>query len=420
MVTDDDCYNSCEEVREAYRKKGWAISNLDLIDQSYHKAMKENANFHWMKVIIPDNATAKVTVDEYHHYKEDVELMEKLNFDAYRFSISWSRIFTDGAGRVNWKGVAYYNRLINFMLERGITPYANLYHYDLPLTLEKKYNGWLNRRVVVKNWMTMNEPKVIASCGYDSGIQAPGSLEIPTEVSGVQNGRIGILLDFGWYELLTRGKEDNYVAQRARDFHLGWFLDPIIHGEYPRTMQEIVGDRLPKFTKEERLMVQGSIDLVGINQHTAYYMYNPPPQEKPQPFSYQQDWHVGFAFEKNGVPIGPKANSGWLYDVPWGIYKAMTYIKARYGNPTIELQASKQKEAALEATLAEKEFAEEECRKKVDEAKKREASLENDLANMINGQGWRIPLMYPIQDKWLRTGSILDRCSRKRELLASS
>ncbi|GAB4833791.1 Beta-glucosidase 44 [Ancistrocladus abbreviatus] len=336
--------------------------------------------------IIPDNATAEVTVDEYHHYKEDVELMEKLNFDAYRFSISWSRIFPNGAGRVNWKGVAYYNRLINFMLERGITPYANLYHYDLPLALEKKYNGWLNRRVVedfanyadfcfkmfgdrVKNWMTMNEPKVIASCGYDSGIQAPGRCSkeygncaagnsgtepyivghnlllshaaavqrYRQKYQGVQNGRIGILLDFGWYEPLTRGKEDNYAAQRARDFHLGWFLDPIIHGEYPRTMQEIVGDRLPKFTKEERLMVQGSIDLVGINQYTAYYMYNPPPQEKPQPFSYQQDWHVGFAFEKNGVPIGPKANSGWLYDVPWGIYKAMTYIKERYGNPTVIL-----------------------------------------------------------------------------------
>ncbi|GAB4857697.1 Beta-glucosidase 44 [Ancistrocladus abbreviatus] len=305
---DDDCCNSCEEVREAYRKKGWAISNPDLIDQ------------------------------------EDVELMEKLNFDAYRFSISWSRIFPDGAGRVNWKRVAYYNRLINFMLERGITPYTNLYHYDLPLALEKKYNGWLNHRVVedfanyvdfcfkmfgdrVKNWMTMNEPKVIASCGYDSGIRAPGrcskeygncavgnsstepyivghNLLLSHEAAvqryrqkyqGVQNGRIGILLDFGWNEPLTRGKEDNYAAQRACDFHLGWFLDPIIHGEYPRTMQEIVGDRLPKFMKEERLMVQGSIDLVGINQYTAYYMYNPPPQEKPQPFSYQQDWHVGFA-----------------------------------------------------------------------------------------------------------------------------
>ncbi|GAB4833789.1 Beta-glucosidase 44 [Ancistrocladus abbreviatus] len=312
--------------------------------------------------------------------------MEKLNFDAYRFSISWSRIFPEGTGRVNWKGVAYYNRLINSMLERGITPYANLYHYDLPLALEKKYNGWLNRRVVedfanyadfcfkmfgdrVKNWMTMNEPRCIAALGYDNGIDAPGRCSkeygnctagnsgtepyivahnlllshgaavqrYRQKYQGVQNGRIGILLDFVWYEPLTRGKEDNYAAQRARDFHIGWFLDPIIYGEYPRTMQEIVGDRLPKFMKEDRLMVQGSIDLLGINEYTTFYMYNPPPQEQPQAFSYQQDWHVGFAYEKNGVPIGPRAYSEWLYDVPWGIYKAITYIKERYGNPTMIL-----------------------------------------------------------------------------------
>ncbi|GAB4846794.1 Beta-glucosidase 44 [Ancistrocladus abbreviatus] len=204
----------------------------------------------------------------------------------------------------------------------GITPYANLYHYDLPLALEKKYGGLLNRRVVedfanyadfcfktfgdrVKNWMTFNEPRVIAALGYDDGSHAPGrcskaygcaagnSGTEPYIVAhnlilshaaavqryrqkGVQNGRIGILLDFVWYEPLTRGREDNYAAQRARDFHVGWFIHPITYGEYPRTMREIVGDRLPKFTKEERLMVQGSIDFVGINQYTTYYISNPP------------------------------------------------------------------------------------------------------------------------------------------------
>ncbi|GAB4846789.1 Beta-glucosidase 44 [Ancistrocladus abbreviatus] len=307
--------------------------------------------------VIAGNSTAEVTVDQYHHYKEDVEIMEKLNFDAYRFSISWSRIFPDGTGRVNWKGVAYYNRLINFMLERGIIILHNSIRkplYDLPLALEKKYGGLLNRRVVedfanyadfcfkpfgdrVKNWMTFNEPRVIAALGYDDGSHAPGrcpkaygcaagnSGTEPYIVAhnlllshaaavqrhrqkyqGVQNGRIGILLDFVWYEPLTRGTEDNYATQRARDFHVGWFIHPIIYGEYPRTMREIVGDRLPKFTKEERLMVQGSIDFVGINQYTTYYISNPPPQEKPKALSYQKDWHAEFAYEKNGVPIGPK------------------------------------------------------------------------------------------------------------------
>ncbi|KAH9763612.1 Beta-glucosidase 44 [Citrus sinensis] len=288
--------------------------------------------------------------------------MANLNFDAYRFSISWSRIFPYGTGKVNWKGVAYYNQLINYLLKRGITPYANLYHYDLPEALEKKYNGLLSKRVVkdfadyadfcfktfgdrVKNWMTFNEPRVVAALGYDNGFFAPGRCSkafgnctvgnsatepyivahnlILSHAAAVQRyrqkyeqkqkGRIGILLDFVWYEPLTRSKADNYAAQRARDFHVGWFIHPIVYGEYPKTMQNIVGNRLPKFTKEEVKMVKGSIDFVGINQYTAYYMYDPH-LKKPK-----------------------QANSYWLYNVPWGMYKALMYIKERYGNPTVIL-----------------------------------------------------------------------------------
>ncbi|XP_050212161.1 beta-glucosidase 44-like [Mercurialis annua] len=335
--------------------------------------------------VVANNATGEVSVDQYHRYKEDIDIMQKFNFDAYRFSISWSRIFPYGTGKVNWKGVAYYNRLIDYMLERGITPYANLYHYDLPLALEKKYTGLLNRQVVkdfadyaefcfktfgdrVKNWMTFNEPRVIAALGYDNGFFAPARCSKPfgnctagnsatepyiaahnlilshaaavqryrQKYQDKQKGRIGILLDFVWYEPLTRSKADNYAAQRARDFHVGWFIHPIVYGEYPKTMQNIVGKRLPKFTKEEIKMVKGSIDFVGINQYTTYYMYAPH-HSKPKYLGYQQDWNAGFAYEKNGVPIGPKANSYWLYNVPWGMYKSLMYIKEHYGNPTVIL-----------------------------------------------------------------------------------
>ncbi|XP_027357672.1 beta-glucosidase 44-like isoform X3 [Abrus precatorius] len=327
--------------------------------------------------IVADNGTGEVSVDQYHRYKEDIDLMAKLNFDAYRFSISWSRIFPNGTGKVNWKGVAYYNRLINYLLERGITPYANLYHYDLPLALEERYNGLLSRQVVlifetfgdrVKNWMTFNEPRVVAALGYDNGFFAPGRCSkeygncsagnsgtepyivahnlILSHAAAVQRyrekyqekqkGRIGILLDFVWYEPLTRSKADNYAAQRARDFHVGWFIHPLVYGEYPRTIQGIVGSRLPKFTDEEVKIVKGSIDFVGINQYTTYYMYDPH-QSKPKVPGYQQDWNAGFAYAKNGVPIGPRANSYWLYNVPWGMYKALMYIKEHYGNPTVIL-----------------------------------------------------------------------------------
>lgn len=145
---------------------------------------------------IADNSTADVAVDEYHRYKEDVELMVKMNMDAYRFSISWSRIFPNGTGPVNDKGVQYYNNLIDYLLERGIVPYANLYHYDLPLGLEQAYEGWLSSKIVeeyanfaefcfrtfgdrVKNWMTFNEPRVVAALGYDNGIFAPARCSAP-------------------------------------------------------------------------------------------------------------------------------------------------------------------------------------------------------------------------------------------------
>ncbi|XP_077243951.1 beta-glucosidase 44-like isoform X1 [Tasmannia lanceolata] len=334
---------------------------------------------------IAKNGTGDVSVDEYHRYKEDVDIMAKMNFDAYRFSISWSRIFPDGVGKVNWKGVAYYNRLIDYLLQKGITPYANLYHYDLPEALEKQYKGLLSRQVVkafadfadfcfktygdrVKNWMTFNEPRVVAALGYDNGFFAPARCSkafgnctegnsatepyivahhlILSHAAAVQRyrekyqakqkGRIGILLDFVWYEPLTSSKDDEAAAQRARDFHVGWFIHPIVYGEYPKTMQEIVRERLPKFSPEEVKMVKGSIDYVGINQYTAYYMYDPH-QAKPKVTGYQVDWNAGFAFERNGVPIGPKAYSYWLYMVPWGLYKAVTYIKEHYGNPTMIL-----------------------------------------------------------------------------------
>ncbi|XP_031261810.1 disease resistance protein RGA2-like [Pistacia vera] len=268
--------------------------------------------------------------------QEDIDLMVKLNFDAYRFS----KLFEEGTGEVNQLGVDYYNRLIDYMVQKGITPYANLYHYDLPLALQEKYNGLLSCDFVkdyadyadfcfktygdrVKNWFTFNEPRVIAALGFDNGINPLSrcSKEAGNCTAGdsgtepyiaahhlilahaaaveryrekyqdkEQGGRTGILLDFVWYEPLTRSKKDRYAAERGMQFSLGWFLHPITYGEYPRIMQDIVGDRLPKFTEAEVQMVKGSIDLVGINVYTGFYMMDPP-WPKSNITSYQNDWN---------------------------------------------------------------------------------------------------------------------------------
>ncbi|RZC86139.1 hypothetical protein C5167_026814 [Papaver somniferum] len=216
--------------------------------------------------------------------------------------------------------------------------------------------------------MTFNEPRVIAALGYDNGIFAPARCSTPfgnctqgdsstepyvvahhlilphaaavqryrQKYKAKQKGRIRILLDITWYEPLTDSKADHRAAKRATDFHLGWFLHPIVYGEYPKSMQRIVASRLPKFTKSEINMVKGSMDFLGVNEYSTHYVYDQH-INKNQVRVYQLDWHAGFAYERNGVPIGPRANSFWLYEVPWGMYKVLTYVKEHYENPNVIL-----------------------------------------------------------------------------------
>ena len=123
-------------------------------------------------------ATAEIASDQYHHYKEDVAMMKEMGFSAYRFSIAWSRVFPDGVGEVNEKGIQYYRDLIKELKDNGIEPIVTLYHYDCPWTLVEKYGGWLDRQIVkdfeyyaryiinefkdqVKIWTTINEQSII-------------------------------------------------------------------------------------------------------------------------------------------------------------------------------------------------------------------------------------------------------------------
>ncbi|XP_072960364.1 beta-glucosidase 1-like [Typha angustifolia] len=379
-------FGECERLSRDRFPKGFVFGTAASAYQVEGMALKGGRGpciwdaFVKIPGLIPNNATADVTVDEYHHYKEDVDIMKRMGFDAYRFSISWSRIFPQGKGEVNWEGVKYYNGLIDYLHEKGITPYANLYHYDLPLALEHEYLGLLGLKVVedfanyaefcfkmfgdrVKNWFTFNEPRVVAALGYDDGFHAPGRCTgclaggdsatepyivahhlILSHAAAVkryrekyqasQKGRIGILMDFVWYEGLTNSTADQAAAGRARDFHIGWFLHPITYGHYPESMQKIVKERLPKFTCEEVKMVKGSSDFIGVNQYTTYYVKN---SVNTTAISYSNDWQVGFEYARNGVAIGPRAHSDWLYIVPWGLYKAVTYVKENYGSPTMFL-----------------------------------------------------------------------------------
>ncbi|CAL5016410.1 unnamed protein product [Urochloa decumbens] len=335
---------------------------------------------------IADRSNGDVAVDSYHLYKEDVQLMKDMGMDAYRFSISWTRILPNGSlsGGVNREGVNYYNNLINELLSKGVQPYVTIFHWDSPQVLEDKYGGFLSHNIVndfkdyaevcfkefgdrVKHWITINQPFTFASGGYASGTKAPGRCSpweqgkcsvgdsgtepylvghhellahaetvrlYKEKYQATQKGKIGITLVSHWFLPFSRSKSSNDAAKRAVDFMFGWFMDPLIRGDYPASMKGLVGNRLPKFTKEQSDLVKGSFDFIGLNYYTTNYADRLPPSNGLNT-SYSTDSQANLTGVRNGVPIGPRAASPWLYIYPEGFRELLLYIKQYYGNPAI-------------------------------------------------------------------------------------
>ncbi|XP_077227618.1 beta-glucosidase 12-like [Tasmannia lanceolata] len=335
---------------------------------------------------IKDRSNGDVAVDSYHRYKEDVKIMKNMGLDAYRFSISWSRILPYGNihGGVNQEGIRYYNSLINDLISNGIQPFVTLFHWDVPQGLEDDYGGFLSSKIVadfadyvelcfrefgdrVKHWITLNEPWSFSVTGYALGTFAPGRCSswmpgnctagnsgtepyivghnmILAHAAAVkhykekfqasQKGIIGITLVCHWMVPFSGSKSNDDAAGRAIDFMLGWFLNPIIRGEYPLSMRSDVGNRLPKFSKEQSDMVKGSYDFIGMNYYTANYAANVP-HSNAISMSYFTDSRTSLSGERNGIPIGPQAASTWLHVYPRGIRDLLLYVKRRYNNPVI-------------------------------------------------------------------------------------
>ncbi|KAL5553665.1 hypothetical protein UlMin_041066 [Ulmus minor] len=284
---------------------------------------------------IIDASNADVAVNQYHRYKEDVQLMKDMGMDAYRFSISWSRIFP------------------------GIEPYVTLYHWDLPQALEDKYGGYCRKDFAVyaetcfeefgdrvKHWITFNEPHTFSVQGYDVGLEAPGRCSIllhllcragnsATEPYIVA---LNVLLSHSRaFETLTNSTEDVQATKRALDFQLGWFLDPLMFGDYPSSMRKRAGKRLPKFSRSESSLIKGSFIFLGINHYTNLYAWHNTSNLLGELLNdtLANSGALTFPFTLDGKPIGDRANSKWLYIVPEGMRRLMNYIKQKYGNPPI-------------------------------------------------------------------------------------
>jgi len=253
---------------------------------------------------IYENQNGDIACDHYHRYEEDVELMAEIGLKAYRFSISWPRIFPEGRGKLNPKGVYFYEKLIDKLLEKNIKPAITLYHWDLPQTLEDK-GGWLNRDTakyfseyanfmfykfgdVVPIWITLNEPFVSAFLGYAWGWHAPGKkdmkgafvaghnmllahgLAVQAYRDGGYKGNIGITINVATVYPETNSEEDLKAVEKQDAFGNRWFIDPIFKRKYPEIIWKILEENNWSFDFpiSDFDIISSPIDFMGINYYT--------------------------------------------------------------------------------------------------------------------------------------------------------
>jgi beta-glucosidase len=246
--------------------------------------------------------TGEIACDFYHRFPEDIRLMRELGLDAFRFSVAWPRIVPEGRGRVNAAGLDFYDRLVDALLEAGIRPFANLFHWDLPQPLEDA-GGWPVRATAeafaayaeavgerlgdrVRDWLTHNEPFCTAWLGYGLGRHAPGRTSTPDALAAAHH----VLLSHGWaVEALRRaapGAEigialdswpvhpatdaaDDVLAARMEDGVANrWFFDALLRGAYPADTLERFAGAAPPVRDGDLATIAAPLDFVGVNNYS--------------------------------------------------------------------------------------------------------------------------------------------------------
>ncbi|MBC7975274.1 MAG: beta-glucosidase [Myxococcales bacterium] len=245
--------------------------------------------------------TGDVACDHYRRYAEDVALMKSLGMQAYRFSLSWSRILPTGKGAVNRAGLDFYERLVDTLLAHDIQPIITLYHWDLPVALDDQ-GGWLNRDIAswfadyatvvfrhlddrVHRWATLNEPWVVSDGGYLHGALAPGHknrYEAPiashnlmrSHGAAVQAYRavgrhdIGLVVNLEPQTPASQDPDDVAAANRVDAYMNRQYLDPAMLGSYPEEMTDIFGDAWLKWPDRDMALIRQPIDFIGVNYYT--------------------------------------------------------------------------------------------------------------------------------------------------------
>jgi beta-glucosidase len=251
---------------------------------------------------IRDGSSGAVACDHYHRWPQDLDMARSLGTNAYRFSIAWPRIFATGRGpTANQKGLDFYSRLVDGMLERGLEPWVTLYHWDLPQALQDQ-GGWANRGTIdafveytdivshhlgdrIKHWITHNEPWCTAFNGNFDGVHAPGlksfktalqvchnvlvshGLAIPAIRRNVPQARVGVALSLHPLKAVSEGAQDIAATVRHDGLRNRWFLDPLHGRGYPADIWAILGDNAPEVVAGDLQTIATPTDFLGVNYY---------------------------------------------------------------------------------------------------------------------------------------------------------
>ena len=253
---------------------------------------------------IQNGDTGNTACDHYHKYQKDIQLMQEIGLDSYRFSISWPRIFPKGTGNINQQGLDFYKRLVEKLLKSDIKPIATLYHWDLPQALQDR-EGWENRdtanyfheyamRVIeefdglIDTWITHNEPWVVSFLGHAFGQHAPGKQDYQSALQVLHHlllshgmvvrtfkeekidGEIGITLNLGDFQPATDNKEDLAAAWRQDNFINKIVLDPLFRAKYPKDLYEFFEENVGEIDIRDGDMsiISYPMDFLGINYYS--------------------------------------------------------------------------------------------------------------------------------------------------------
>ena len=306
---------------------------------------------------IRDGSDGLVACDHYHRWPQDLDMAKQLGVNAYRFSVAWPRILPQGRDAVNEAGLAFYDRLVDGMLERGLDPWATLYHWDLPQALQAG-GGWTSRDTVaayleytdavtrrlgdrVRHWITHNEPWCSCMMGYWEGVHAPGGTSLADAMQACHHvllshgqavslirrnspgAQVGITLSLHPIAAASGSAEDVAAAARHDGLRNRWFLDPLSGRGYPADTLALLGEAAPRVEAGDLAAIATATDFLGVN----YYF---PERVADDPAGGPMRARL---VEREGVE---RTGFGWEVS-PQGLVDLLTRIQRDYAPAAIQL-----------------------------------------------------------------------------------